>query len=1034
MKSALKYRLGIDLGANSLGWCLVALDRNDNPFRFIRLGVRIFPDGRNPKDGSSLAAARRAARSMRRRRDRFLKRRARLMRLMIEHGFMPKDRVERAALRSLDPYVLRQRALDHALAPFEFGRALFHLNQRRGFKSNRIVDKSGDDDSGKIKGAISQVKAKMAHEGARTIGEWLFRRHELRQPVRARLNGQGAKSSYDLYVERSMIQDEFDAIWAKQAEFDPNVFTPIARDILRDALLFQRRLRPVVPGKCPFEPKESRAALALPSVQQFRIYQEVNNLRIRSTGVAERALTKEERDRVANELMRSRDRTFDQLRKLLGLSEDAVFNLESEKRLKLRGDLTGVALAHKSRFGSGWWTMPLADQDEVATLLLETESEDSVIRAFHDRFNLSEEKASSAATAPLVEGYGSLSKKAISRILPHLKREVVTYDVAAGAAGYEHTRRHNGGEMTKLPYYAEYLPHYVGTGTGERSDPLEKRYGRIANPTVHIGLNQLRAVVNAIISKYGRPHQIVIELARDLKLSSKKKKELEQKQKIRQDENDRYRDQLEKLGLPPKGGNLLLFRLWEQLAPSPNDRRCPYTGEMISISKLFSSEVEVEHILPFSQTLDDSESNKTVAIRRGNRDKGNRSPFEAFGHSPGEYSWDSILNRVSLMPYPKRRRFAPDALEQFKVEGDFLARHLNDTAYLSRVAREYLTAVCPSNNVWVIPGRMTAMLRSRWGLNTLLADGDIKNRTDHRHHSIDAAVVAVSDRSLLSRISKLAARNEETAVRRFLEGLEEPWSGFRTGLAFGLSKIYVSYKPDHDVSTRLHNDTAYGVVDRSASFDRAVEVVHREQLSTLKSDKDVAAIRDAHLRNRIAEIVKGKSGKDLSAALEAFGAQTGIRRVRVTLSLSVIPIRRSDGEVYKAYKGDSNYCYQVYERATDGKWIERVVSSFEAASGEVREEGSTLIMQLCVNDTVEASLGESGTSILRVVKLSSGSVVLAEHFEGGRLKERDADRSDRFKYLSCSATRLRKLKAKQVVVDPLGQVWPMVRTGERADS
>lgn len=198
MTRNVKYRLGIDLGTNSLGWCLVGLDEEDRPNRFLRMGVRIFPDGRDPQDGTSLATARRLARSMRRRRDRFLKRRARLMRLMIEHGFMPADKGEREKLRSLDPYEIRRRGLDFTLTPYEFGRALFHLNQRRGFQSNRKLDKSTQEENGKISAAISKVQTQMNADNARTIGEWLSRRHELRTPVRARLNGQGAKSSYEL--------------------------------------------------------------------------------------------------------------------------------------------------------------------------------------------------------------------------------------------------------------------------------------------------------------------------------------------------------------------------------------------------------------------------------------------------------------------------------------------------------------------------------------------------------------------------------------------------------------------------------------------------------------------------------------------------------------------------------------------------------------------------------------------------------------------------------------------------------------------
>jgi len=1021
-----KYRLGLDLGTNSLGWCVVELDDENAPTRFLRMGVRIFPDGRNPKDGSSLAAARRLARSMRRRRDRFLKRRARLLRLMVEHGFMPAEREDREALRSLDPYELRRRGLDAPLTPFEFGRALFHLNQRRGFKSNRKVDRADDKERGKIATAVGKVREQMAAEGARTIGEWLAKRHETRASVRARLNGQGARCEYELYVQRSMIADEFDSLWAVQSRFNPAVFTPIARAGLRDTLLFQRRLRPATPGKCTFEETENRAPLALPSVQRFRILQDANNLRILQAGQPERALTRQERDRVVQALLHSAKRSFDQLRKLLDLPETAAFNLESAKRKDLRGDTTGAELARATAFGPRWLALPLEKQDEVVRFLLDTEEEETVTSALREQYGLSVEQAAQAARVRLVDGYGSLSRKAILKILPHLESDVVTYDVAARAAGYDHTgHRGLGGEMVHLPRYCELLSQYTGAGSGERRDRPEKRFGRIANPTVHVALNQLRAVVNAIIDKFGLPHQVVIEMAREMKLSQKRKKEVEQEQRERQDENEGYRRMLEEHGLPSNGGNLLRVRLWTELARSPTDRRCPYTGEMISFGRLFSEEVEIEHILPFSSTLDDSVSNKTVAMRRANRDKGNRSPFEAFGHSPPGYDWEQILNRAALMPSNKKRRFAPGALERYQTEGDFLARHLTDTAFVSRVAREYLTAVCPPNQVWSIPGRMTALLRRRWGLNTLLSDTDWKNRSDQRHHVIDAAVVAVTDRSLLQRISTLAARGAEREVHRVLEGLDEPWDGYRRGLEFGLGKVIVSYKPDHGAAAGLHNDTAYGLVDASQSIEGKVKVVHRVPLISINAEK-VELIRDPAIRRRVQEAISGKTGKAVTAALEALSVQTGIRRVRMVESLTVIPIRRADGTPYKAYKGDSNYCYQVFVSTKTGRWFERVVSSFEAAAAKLSAIEDPMVMQLCINDTVRFNEVGSPPSILRVVKFNSnGQIIFASHHEGGNLKNRDADHSDSFKYRYCSASSLQKLQAQQVVVDPIGQVWPV---------
>ena len=141
----MRYRLGLDLATNSIGWWAVELNQDGVPRSSLGGGSRIFGDGRNPKDQSSLAVQRRVPRGMRRRRDRYLDRRSGLMEFLVAFGLMPDDEAERKALENLDPYILRAAAIDRPLAPHELGRALFHLNQRRGFKSNRKTD-GGDED------------------------------------------------------------------------------------------------------------------------------------------------------------------------------------------------------------------------------------------------------------------------------------------------------------------------------------------------------------------------------------------------------------------------------------------------------------------------------------------------------------------------------------------------------------------------------------------------------------------------------------------------------------------------------------------------------------------------------------------------------------------------------------------------------------------------------------------------------------------------------------------------------------------------
>ena len=138
-----QYRFSLDIGTNSVGWCLLALGKgadSPQPQSILDMGVRIFPDGRNPKDGTSNAEVRRLARGMRRNHDRFLDRRNRLMAQLIEVGMMPGNEARRRAMTALDPYELRARGIRERLSLHELGRALFHLNQRRGFKSNRKSD------------------------------------------------------------------------------------------------------------------------------------------------------------------------------------------------------------------------------------------------------------------------------------------------------------------------------------------------------------------------------------------------------------------------------------------------------------------------------------------------------------------------------------------------------------------------------------------------------------------------------------------------------------------------------------------------------------------------------------------------------------------------------------------------------------------------------------------------------------------------------------------------------------------------------
>ena len=255
-------RLGIDIGTNSIGWWL--FDTNNRQITTVLDGgVRIFSDSRDPKSGTSLAVDRRAARSMRRRRDRYLRRRASLMRKLVEAGLMPNDPAEAKELEKLDPYALRAQALDRALPLSHVGRAVFHLNQRRGFKSNRKTDRK-DNESGLIRLAVARLDQAIMMSGARTYGEFLhMRRQQVSDdhrivPVRTRLTtalreGEEKETAgYDYYPDRRHLSEEFENIWVAQARHYPDVLTDDLREEVFQTIFHQRPLKTPDEGRLSF--------------------------------------------------------------------------------------------------------------------------------------------------------------------------------------------------------------------------------------------------------------------------------------------------------------------------------------------------------------------------------------------------------------------------------------------------------------------------------------------------------------------------------------------------------------------------------------------------------------------------------------------------------------------------------------------------------------------------------------------------------------------------------------------------------------
>jgi CRISPR-associated endonuclease Csn1 len=935
------YRLGLDLGTNSIGWAILGLNENNEPYKILDAGVRIFSDGRNPKDGKPLAVARREARSMRRRRDRFLARKSKLMNCLIRLGLMPQDEIERKKLESLNPYQLRCKALDETLNSSELGRAIFHLNQRRGFKSNRKEQVSDDKKLSETKQNQEDLAKKIVETNSRTLGEFFYKERILKE-----LTARAKPDESGLYPTRDMYENEFDEI--KKAQFPSQKLSEENWQEIRKIIFDQRPLAPQEKGVCRFVNNHNylpnwaaeifenykklskkneaakglpRAYLALPSYQRFRILSEINNLKIIKNNREEISLDATQKRKLVEYLHQKKSANFSLLRKQIGFgAEEFRFNFEGGKRDKFDGNATEIFLKDPKHFGEKWHNFSLQKQDEIIEFLLDSEDENQIYQKALNAWQLSEEQALAVkkiTPSNFKSGVGNLSKELLQKLVTEISEKNCRYDEAIKNLGFHHSEKEFGEIKDQLDYYGKVLQASivpVKYGSKEEID-----FGKIANPTVHAALNQLRKVVNAIIKENGNPSEIHIELARDLKISKDEKRQIEKNQSKNQKENEEFGKELERLNQRNTYDNRLKLKLFRELEKSNNGVACcPYSGRLINITNLFSHDVEIEHILPFAKTYDDSIVNKTIAYRSENQKKGNRSPFEAFG--------DATFERIKNLPKNKSWRFYENAMEKFKDESGFQERQLNDTRYLSKIARQYLAQICDYNKIKVANGKLTALLRHNWGLNSILnpnldkqenqaneaviedlaeeiidaETGEVfvektkkiekknqkpKNRDDHRHHAIDAIVIAMTETRLLQQLSRDNARGHD--LNRLIINVPSHWNRFREDVVEAIERIIVSHKPDHGKNGQFHEETYYGVIDSPVTLERkdgkdeGYNFVYSKPLAGL-SENEIERIRDQKIYQDLKKRLAGTTDKkEIADILSNYKIQTKNNEIKV---------------------------------------------------------------------------------------------------------------------------------------------------------
>ena len=968
------YTLGLDIGSNSIGWAI--LDKQKQ--RLIDIGVRVFPEGvdRDTKGlEKSKNATRREARGARRTRQRRNARKQQLLETLQKAGLLPQNEPEIMSLFQKNPYLIRKKGLDNKLELYEFGRMLYHLSQRRGFKSNRKSGESKDD--GKVKKEAGELQKKIEAANCRTIGEYFAGINPDEQRIRSR------------YTFRSMYEKEFDLLWAKQSEFYPQILTENLRKKIRDEIIFfQRPIRwdTETIGNCELEPGEKHCPRADWFARRFRILQDVNNLEIQNPGGSENKLNDDQRKILLCELGRKEKMSFEDIRKKLGLIEKQTFNAEyrigpNGKRVEsIKGDEFVAKMRSKNVFGQKIWdAMNEQGKIKLNDAFVELE-DDQLAEKLKTQYGLNEEQIKIAIKVSLPQKYMSFSRKAILKLLPFMEQGTIT-SKAIEKAGYNRNKIINSETVGKLP-----LPP------------------NMRNPIVQKALFEVRKLINAIIGKYGKPENIVIEMPRDVQGTSRQRKELHWKMLKNEKRNKEAKKKLidDINNTRPSRDEVIKYKLWEECG-----KKCPYTGKSISQNALFGQnpEFQIEHILPKNRSLDDSYMNKTLCYVHENiYIKQDQTPYEAYNHNVEKY--EQILQRVtgSLMPYPKKKKFWQKELEL----DEHIKRELNDTRYICRETVNYIKQL----GIYVrgTRGKTTAELRHQWGLDGIFDELGTKRDDDHRRHSVDAAIVAVTENEHLRSLAKSKYSVSGVAFK-------PPWPNFREEIRENVKQINVSHRVRRKVSGQLHEATAYGPTSRKDEKGQSVFVYRKkiEKLTVPMVEKIIDPVVRQIVKNRLEEQIKkndkavagNKIAKEVWAEPlymknKKSNKKILIKKVRIeNVASNVIEMKDKSGKVYCVVEPGKNHHIEIFEykdKNSEAKRDSRVITMFDAVQRSQQEEpvvckdygdGRKFICSLVINDLVMMKNKIGKMDIYRIQKMDINKMVRFCHHTASTIDKKE---------------------------------------------
>ncbi|STQ85951.1 type II CRISPR RNA-guided endonuclease Cas9 [Helicobacter muridarum] len=922
-------KLAFDIGIASIGWAFV----EDDELR--DCGVRIFTKAENPKNGKSLALPRREARAVRRRLARRKTRLNSLKRLLCKElgfnlndylsndGVLPKAYETNKDTKS--PYELRTLALSQKLDSKDFARVVLHIAKHRGY-GNKHAKIGSDKDSGKVLSAIKANKQAMEDKEYKSVGEYLYNEFYQKQRLESEKkvsnhasefkNVRNKGKSYEHCVAQEQLKAELELIFKRQREFGVSLSKEFEDKVI-DIAFFQLPLKDFSDkvGECVFCEGQKRAPKDSLSAMEFvALTRIINTLRNLEKRISNKTYSKEKVQEILQIVLDKGEISYKKLREILSLPDYVRFSdskLDYTKELKEVEKAKFIELknlkAFKKALGRSFDEFSRDSLDKIAEAIALNKSRENLKKELEKNFaQILRQEQKEALSDLSFAKHIDLSLKALNEILPFMRgessNECLRYDEAVERAGLKEIAKNKeqGNFLLALKEYEPYL----------------------ANPVVARALSEYRKVLNALLRKYGQVHKIHLEFTREVNLSHEERKKVEKEQQANFTKNQEAEKLCKEIGLHISKDSILKAKLFIE-----QGEFCAYSCYKITSDHLKDPNMlQIDHIYPYSRSFDDSYMNKVLVFNKENQNKGNRTPFEAFGSDKDK--WEKILSLADRLPKAKRKRIYN---KDFKdKEAGFILRNIVDTGYIARLASQWtkhcLKFLPLSENevtiagekgskvhVEIISGKLTSMLRHYWGLGN-------KDRSNHLHHAVDAIIIAYASAKTIKAFADFRANQDKNTAEFYAEQISEleyvekraffnPCKNFRKKVLEKLNSIFVSKPPRKRARGALHEETFYSFDDKNLlksyggekGIQKAIELGKIRQIGT-KIVSNGTMVR--------VDIFKDKKGKFYGVPIYTMDFALGILPNK-----AVVGGKDKEGVIKDWKEMDSNYefCFSIFK-------------------------------------------------------------------------------------------------------------------------